>query len=465
MTADPNKGITSIAYNHLNLPTTITFTGGNTITFLYDAGGNKLRKTVSGTVNYVQDYVSGIEYKGGVLEAIYHAEGRITMINSVLKYEYALKDHLGNTRLMFSDKNNDGLIQQSTAQETSEVTQENHYTPFGFSMEGTWSNTPSVTDSKYQYNGKELNDDFGLGLMDYGARMYDAAIGRWNGVDAMADAYRALTPYNYTMNNPMRFIDPNGMYSASASDSRNTSVLSEDGGIVGGATQNSSQQATVHVIATKTADKTVVNDAIIELNKYIEKAEINAVAVLVPDADSFDPSKISPRDAVAVVGGNKAETIQYIRDKLRSITSNTFIGSQLDMYPQKTVAENPEKTDGWGEGGWSYVIATTTQNQSGKDISVGGGDYVTKRLCVKNMAEAVGLSIFHGMGHLSGLSHNTPIKLIGGGGYTLGEGYMDSEAGAYYRRNNNATVLDTINYTKENYPRMMDIIYQRFQKK
>ena len=75
-------------------------------------------------------------------------------INSILKYEYALKDHLGNTRLMFSDKNNDGLIQQSTAQETSEVTQENHYTPFGFSMEGTWQNTPSVLDNKYQYNGK-----------------------------------------------------------------------------------------------------------------------------------------------------------------------------------------------------------------------------------------------------------------------------------------------------------------------
>ena len=98
MTADPNKGITNIAYNHLNLPTTITFTGGNVINFLYDAGGNKLRKTVSGTTNYVQNYVGGIEYKDNVLEAIYHAEGRITTINGDLKYEYALKDHLGNTR-------------------------------------------------------------------------------------------------------------------------------------------------------------------------------------------------------------------------------------------------------------------------------------------------------------------------------------------------------------------------------
>ncbi len=210
MTADPNKNITSIAYNHMNLPMTITFTGGNSINFLYDAGGNKLRKTVSGSTNYVQNYVGGIEYKDNVLEAIYHAEGRITMINSVLKYEYALKDHLGNTRLMFCDKNNNGFVTVSSTQESSEITQENHYYPFGASMEGTWSNTPSVTDSKYLYNGKEMNDDFGLGLMDYGARMYDAAIGRWHSFDPLAEKYYGWSPYNYTMNNPIRFIDPDG---------------------------------------------------------------------------------------------------------------------------------------------------------------------------------------------------------------------------------------------------------------
>jgi RHS repeat-associated protein len=232
MTADPNKGITSIAYNHLNLPTTIIFTNSRSISFLYDAGGNKLRKTVvqNGVTQYKQDYVGGIEYKDNVLESIYHAEGRVTNINGGLKYEYALKDHLGNTRIMFSDKNGDGLITQSTSQEASEVTQENHYTPFGLNMEGTWSNTPSVLDSKYLYNGKELNDDFGLGLMDYGARMYDAAIGRWNAIDPMADMYRALTPYNYTMNNPMRFIDPNGMYSASGTDSPLQAIATPDGG-------------------------------------------------------------------------------------------------------------------------------------------------------------------------------------------------------------------------------------------
>ena len=103
MITDPNKAITSIAYNHLNLPTTISFTNSRSITFIYDAGGNKLRKTVvqNGVTQYTQDYLGGIEYRNGALEAIYHAEGRITTINSALRYEYALKDHLGNTRLMY----------------------------------------------------------------------------------------------------------------------------------------------------------------------------------------------------------------------------------------------------------------------------------------------------------------------------------------------------------------------------
>jgi RHS repeat-associated protein len=222
MTSDPNKGITTIAYNHLNLPTTITFTNSRSISFLYDAGGNKLRKTVvlSGVTQYIQDYVGGIEYRTTpsvsstpVLESIFHAEGRITPVGVIptLKYEYALKDHLGNTRLMFSDKNGDGLISTSSAQETSEVTQENHYYPFGMAMESVWYNTPSVADNKYTYNGKEFNDDFGLNWNDYGARFYDASIGRFPTVDLLSEVYKFQTPYAYAANNPINMIDFMGM--------------------------------------------------------------------------------------------------------------------------------------------------------------------------------------------------------------------------------------------------------------
>jgi len=130
---------------------------------------------------------------------IHTGEGRIRYTAGTYVYDYYLKDHLGNTRVVFADENTDG---------TPEILQADNYYPFG--MRFGQANTAGKT-TEYLYNGKELQEDFNLDWYDYGARFYDPALGRWFVVDPLMEYHFSHTPYHYCFNNPIKFVDPFGM--------------------------------------------------------------------------------------------------------------------------------------------------------------------------------------------------------------------------------------------------------------
>jgi RHS repeat-associated protein len=206
MYKDYNKEISLIEYNHLNLPKKIYIGPNNRIDYTYDAVGIKLQQKLynNGSPGTVTDYDGNFVYVNGALSYIGTDEGRLIKTSTGFDFECYITDHLGNTRVVVNDKNADGV---------ADIIQERHYYPFGMEMAGqSYDITPLPQAlNKYLYNGKEFQDDFGLGLYDYGARFYDAQLGRWHSVDPLAEKYPSLSPYNYCINNPIKFIDPNGM--------------------------------------------------------------------------------------------------------------------------------------------------------------------------------------------------------------------------------------------------------------
>jgi len=193
---------TSISYNELGLPSQISFTGSNeTITFYYNAGGGKLERVIKQGTTVVEDrsYVGGIEYAGNVIDFVHTPEGRARPTAGGYVFEYQLTDHLGNVRMMFGDLNNNGVFDQNT-----DIVQTTNYYAFGKQVAYLDANPLS----QYKYNGKEFLAD--VNAYDYGARYYDATIGRWSGIDNAAETSRRWSPYNYCMNNPVRNIDPDG---------------------------------------------------------------------------------------------------------------------------------------------------------------------------------------------------------------------------------------------------------------
>jgi len=189
-------------YNDDNLPTNISFSNW-AMTNGYRADGVKMSKSMynaEGRTVLQEEYFGNLVLNFGKPVRILHADGVIELNASLQPtFYYYLKDHLGNIRAVVSP----------TATNSVHIDQTSEYYPFGMNIS---KNFTSTSINKYKYNGKEEQEMPGRWL-DYGARMYDPQMGRFTTVDPLADHQKqiGISPYAYSANNPIRYIDPTGM--------------------------------------------------------------------------------------------------------------------------------------------------------------------------------------------------------------------------------------------------------------
>lgn len=195
LTKDLNKGISKIEYDVLDNLSCITFNNGFKTKYVYDAGGSKLKTIHEALTTNTTDHIGDFIFEDGKLSK-YQFEGGYCSFDSNLNptYHYYEKDHLGSIRMVV---NENGTIEQV-----------NHYYPFG----GVYGDLGYNSElQRNKYIGKEFDHTSGLDWYDHGARMYDAAKGSWDRMDKLAEKYCSINPYIYSINNPITYLDLDGL--------------------------------------------------------------------------------------------------------------------------------------------------------------------------------------------------------------------------------------------------------------
>ncbi|MDN3606387.1 RHS repeat domain-containing protein [Kaistella yonginensis] len=251
MTIMPDKGITNIAYNFLDLPNNVA-QRGNTTEYSYRADGVKLKRKFTlnnalGSTTTTTEYLDGFHYsessnptlnralseQDNVTQSIktageeevfvdeYGEANRIALPNdppivsiSLMffptaegfydfrrkQYIYQYKDQVGNTRLSYWVHPDENILK---------ILDKNDYYPFGMNILQDSEFSATASPLNYKFGGKELQES---GMYDFGARTYMPDVGRWMSIDPLAELSPDLTPFRFAFNNPISFTDPTGMY-------------------------------------------------------------------------------------------------------------------------------------------------------------------------------------------------------------------------------------------------------------
>ncbi len=205
MLENGQPAISSITYDHRNLPVSLITRNGDVVTYRYNASGQRIFKQVGSQTaeHYILDgdQTVAVFENGAVKYWNILANGVVGRRDASGEKLYYLKDHLGSTRAVV-----DGACTMKEAVD---------YYPFGLLMPGRIYQSGSETREKF--TGKERDSETGLDY--FGARYYWAAGGRWWSVDPLYEKYPSFSSYIYAANNPIFFIDPDGRILSVSGDS------------------------------------------------------------------------------------------------------------------------------------------------------------------------------------------------------------------------------------------------------
>ncbi|OYU66885.1 MAG: hypothetical protein CFE22_07150 [Cytophagaceae bacterium BCCC1] len=264
-TYDPANKVSTL-YNYLNLPSKFTKDDGTKQELVYDFSGRKWQVKEfnnSSSLLSTHSYIGSFEFEGNSLSLVHHGRGfiknlksaeyqtgiqngnmqgsnivstqkigegkyeaenqicllpgfeatakdkfsaEIKTINPQYQWQYALSDHLGNLRVIFTDKNNDGLIRQSLDDNLNEVLSFRNYSPFGLELGGSHKNLDY--QNGYKFGGKEHNNF--TNYIDFGRRNFDASLGRFTTQDRFSEKYFDLSSMGYAAGKPISLLDING---------------------------------------------------------------------------------------------------------------------------------------------------------------------------------------------------------------------------------------------------------------
>ena len=192
LTKDSRKGL-EYKYNRLNLLEEVWKDGEMKAQYNYLSDGTKVGvRDGSGKIGY--DYVGSVVYKvvDGQREFDRAIVGDVHFTSDGIRY--ALTDQLGSIRALIDEKGN--------------IVQQNDYYPFGAKI--ACDGYANADDNRFLFSGKESQKLLDLNAYDFGARMYDASLGRWNSVDPQGFRKAKINNYIYCKNNPIIFFDPDG---------------------------------------------------------------------------------------------------------------------------------------------------------------------------------------------------------------------------------------------------------------